>query len=383
MTPQDRPLRALDLDRLRRRTSVKWRLHPEDVLPMFVAEMDVPLAEPVAAALHAAVSEGDTGYAYGPGYAEALAGFAADRWGWRLDPSATALVPDVMAGVVEMLALVTDPGDGVVVNSPVYPPFYDFVAHAGRRVVESPLGEDGRIDLAVLENTFRYVTVTSTRPAFLLCSPHNPTGVVHTAEELRQVAALCAEYAVRLVADEIHAPVVPAGHAFTPVLSLPEADDALALHSASKAWNLAGVKAALALAGPRSVDDLRRMPEVVAHGASHLGAVAHTAAYREGGPWLDAMLVDLDDHRRLLAELLAASVPGIGYRIPEGTYVAWLDCRELGLGEDPAAAFLERGRVALGSGPTFGTGGVGHARMTLATTPELLAEGVRRLAASL
>ncbi|MFI7413778.1 MalY/PatB family protein [Streptomyces sp. NPDC049627] len=380
------PFRALTLDRLRCRTSMKWRTYPDDVLPLWVAEMDVPLAEPIVRALTDALALGDTGYPAGTGYAEALAGFADKRWGWDgLAVERTAIVPDVMLGVVEMLKLVTGPGDPVVVNSPVYPPFYQFVEHMDRRVVEAPLGVDLRIDLDTLDETFGRVTAAGRRAAFLLCSPHNPTGTVHTAEELSAVAALADRHGVRVVADEIHAPLTAGGVTFVPYLSVPGGESGLSLMSASKAWNLAGLKAALAIAGPSAAADLARLPEEVSHGPSHLGVIAHTAALRDGTGWLDALLAGLDDNRRLLADLLAEHLPAITYRPGEATYLAWLDCRALGLGDgvDPADVFLEHGRVALNSGIPFGSGGQGHVRLNLATSPELITEAVRRMAAAL
>ncbi|MGC0207839.1 MalY/PatB family protein [Streptomyces levis] len=375
------PLQVLTLEQLRRRTSVKWRAHPEDVLPLWVAEMDVPLAEPIVRAVTGALELGDTGYPAGTAYAEALAGFAAERWNWDgIAVERTAIVPDVMLGVVEMLKLVTGYGDAVVVNPPVYPPFHDFVAHLDRRVVEAPLGADGRLDLDVLEETFRRAVSHGGRAAFLLCSPHNPTGTVHTAGELSAVAALAERYGVRVVVDEIHAPLVLGGTGFVPYLSVPGAERGLSLMSASKAWNLAGLKAALAIAGPGAAADLARMPGEVGHGPSHLGIIAHTAALRDGGTWLDALLTGLDANRRLLARLLAEHLPEIRYRPGDATFLAWLDCRGLGLGDDPADVFLRRGRVALTSGPPFGTGGAGHARLNLAASPEVLTEAVRRMA---
>ncbi|MGW1592051.1 MalY/PatB family protein [Streptomyces sp. NPDC002386] len=383
-TPGDPdPLRAFGLERLRRRTSMKWRTYPEDVLPLWVAEMDVPLAGPVLRALTDALALGDTGYPAGTAYAEALARFAAERWNWDgIDVGRTAIVPDVMLGVVEMLKLVTRPGDPVVVNSPVYPPFYQFVTHLDRRVVEAPLDPGGRLDLGLLARTFQETAAGGARAAFLLCSPHNPTGTVHTAAELAAVADLAERYGVRVVADEIHAPLVAPGVTFVPYLSVPGAERGLSLMSASKGWNLAGLKAALALAGTGAADDLARMPEEVSHGPSHLGVIAHTAALNEGTGWLDALLAGLDTNRRLLAGLLAEHLPAIRYDPAEATYLAWLDCRAVGLGDDPAAVFLERGRVALSSGLPFGTGGAGHARLNLATSPEILTEGVRRMAAA-
>ncbi|WP_371525217.1 pyridoxal phosphate-dependent aminotransferase [Streptomyces sp. NBC_01283] len=377
------PLCQLTLEQLRRRTSLKWRTHPHDVLPLWVAEMDVPLAEPVAEAITEAVALGDTGYPAGTAYAEALAEFAHKRWDWDgLAVERTAIVPDVMLGIVEMLKLVSAPGDPVIVNSPVYPPFYQFVGNLDRPVVEAPLGAELRIDFAVLEDVFRRAARDANNPVYLLCSPHNPTGTVHTAAELTQVARLAREHGVRVVVDEIHAPIVAACVSFVPFLGVPGAENGLSLMSASKAWNLAGIKAALAVAGPEAAADLARLPEEVSHGPSHLGIIAHTAALRDGGDWLDALLSGLDDNRRLLASLLAEHVPAVGYTPAQGTFLAWLDCRELGLGDDPAEVLLRRGRVALNSGSTFGTGGEGFVRLNLAASPDVLTEAVRRMASA-
>ncbi|MDG4838629.1 aminotransferase class I/II-fold pyridoxal phosphate-dependent enzyme [Micromonospora sp. WMMD967] len=377
------PLRQLTIGQLRQRTSLKWREYPDDVLPLWVAEMDVPLAEPVARAITDAVARGDTGYTAGTAYPQALAEFAHRRWGWDgLAVERTTLVPDVMHGVVEALRLLTDVGDAVVVNCPVYPPFYDFVTHAGRRIVEAPLGDDLRIDLGALEDAFQRARAVGRPAAYLLCNPHNPTGVLHTAAELAAVAGLADQHGVRVVADEIHAPVVIGGAQFTPYLSVPGAENGLSLMSASKGWNLAGLRGGMLIAGPAAAGDLARVPFEASVSTSHLGVIAHTAAFRDGGEWLDAVLTGLDDNRRLLAALLAEHLPVVRYQPGQATYLAWLDCRALGLGDDPASVFLDRGRVALNPGTAFGTGGGGHVRLNLATAPELITEAVRRMAAA-
>ncbi|WP_042426316.1 MalY/PatB family protein [Streptacidiphilus anmyonensis] len=372
------------LELLRRRTSKKWRTHPSDVLPVWVAEMDCALAPPVAQALAQAVALGDTGYPAGAGYVEALAGFARARWGWEGVTAERAVrVPDVMRGAVEMLRLVTDPGDQVVVNCPVYPPFYHFVRSSGRAVVEAPLGADGRIDLAELKEAFRRATADGGRAAYLLCNPHNPTGTVHRRDELEAVASLAEAFGVRVVVDEIHAPLVSGGAEFVPYLSVRGAESGFSLMSASKAWNLAGLPAALALAGEAAAADLARVPSEVADGVSHFGVIAHTAALRHGAAWLDGLLVALAENRALFDGLVAEHLPSVRYRPGAGTYLAWLDFRDAGLGADPAAVLLDRGRVALTGGLPFGTGGAGHARFNLATSPELITEAVRRMATAL
>jgi cystathionine beta-lyase len=390
------PLEQLSLDELRTRTSLKWRSHPDDVLPLWVAEMDVRLAEPIAEQLARAVERGDTGYPAGTDYAEALAAFAERRWGWSgLAVARCAVVPDVMLGIVEALRLVTSEGDAVVVNCPVYPPFYPFVEHAGRRVVEAPLTGHGRLDLDALQEAFAEATRAGGRAAYLLCSPHNPTGTVHTGSELATVAELAARFGIRVVVDEIHAPLVLPGASFVPYLRVPGSDDAFSLMSASKGWNLAGLKAAVLAAGPAAAADLARLPEEVGHGPSHLGVLAHTAAFRDGEPWLDGLLSGLDSNRRLVTHLVAEHLPGVVLRPPQATYLAWLDCRVLGLAEDgagrglvslssgPAALFLDRARVALSAGAAFGRGGEGHVRLNFATSQAILREALRRMGAAL
>jgi cysteine-S-conjugate beta-lyase len=382
------PLEQLPIDR----TSMKWRAYPADVLPLWVAEMDVPLAPPVAAALHAAIDVGDTGYPAGAGYALAVRDYAAAHW-HGLDPGRTAIVPDVMMGIAETLKLVTSPGDPVVVCAPVYPPFYAFTRSADRTIIEAPLGADGRLDLDALDTAPAAARARPGRAALLLSNPHNPTGAAHTRAELQAVAAAAARHQVRVISDEIHAPLVLPGAQFTPYLSVDGADDAFALISASKAWNLAGLKAALLIAGPAAATDLRRLPEEVSHGPSHLGVIAHTAAFRHGQPWLTSLLADLAANRDLLGELLADCLPQVRYRPPEATYLAWLDCRALGLHDPdtaagshvvsdlagPARMFLDRARVAVSSGHVFGRGGAGFVRLNFATSPAILRQAIKRM----
>ncbi|GII99856.1 cystathionine beta-lyase [Sediminihabitans luteus] len=398
-TPDLTPFDTLTLADLRRRTSVKWRAYAPDVLPLFVAEMDVTLAPQVVDAVHRAMQDGDTGYDHGTGYAEALAGFAAPRWGWEIDVARTRTLADVMVGLTEVIGVLTGPGDAVVVNPPVYPPFYSFPGNAGRRIVEAPLA-DGRIDLDALEAAFADATGVAAhgdgpgsgrRAVYLLCNPHNPTGTAHTRAELEAALALAARYGVRVVADEIHAPL--AGHLatdgprFTPLLSVDGSDDAITVLSASKAWNLAGLKTAVAVAGPGAAHDLRRIPEIANHGVSHLAAVAHAAALRDAVPWLDAVLRGIDRNKELFADLVEIHLPGAVHRPAEATYFGWVDCRGLDLGaaggRTPSRYFLDEARVAVNEGATFGEAGRGHVRVNLATSPAILTEAVERMGAAL
>jgi cystathionine beta-lyase len=374
---------AVALEDLRQRRSWKWTRYPPDVLPAWVAEMDVPVAEPVRAALCGAVDQGDLGYADAGDLPPAYADFAASRLGWVIDPKQVRLIPDVMVGVAEILRTSTAPGAGVVINPPVYPPFFETLAEVGRQIVEVPLARTQagwELDLDALEGAFR-----TGAQVYLLCSPHNPTGTVWTRADLARIADLADRYGVLVLADEIHAPLTLPGATHVPFLSVGDSAAArgVMLTSASKAWNLPGLKCAVAVtASDRMRAALDLLPDALQYRAGNLGVLAAVAAFRQGGAWLDALLAHLDRNRRLLAELLADSLPEVGYLPPQASYLAWLDCSALDLGEDPAAAFLDRGRVALSRGPDFGSQGAGFARLNIGTSAALLTEAVRRMAAS-
>jgi cysteine-S-conjugate beta-lyase len=375
----------VSLTELRRRTSAKWRTYPSDVLPLPVAEMDFPIAGPVAEALHAAIRRSDLGYAgQGPELAEALAGFAAARWGWHFDPAGVTLAPEVGVAAVEVLRLLVRPGDQVVINPPVYDSFFPWIAEAGCRLVEVPLRQTGdgwTLDLDAIQAAFQ-----AGARVHLLCSPHNPTGTVHPRHQLEQLAALAARYGVTVLSDEIHAPLVLPGRTHHPFVSVSEeaASHGMVFTSASKAWNLAGLKcAAIITADPAARRLVQPLPEELPWRTGHLGVLGSIAAFSEGVPWLDEVLGVLDHHRHYLAELLAARIPAIRYRPPDASYLAWLDCTGIGLGDDPSAAFLSRGRVALSPGPSFGRQGAGHARLNMGTSRQILAMAVDRMAVAI
>ena len=309
----------LPLSELRRRRSYKWRAYPPDVIPTFVAEMDVTLAAPVAGALQDAIAAGDTGYATpDPELAQAAASFHHARFGWQVDPADIQLIPDVMAGVSELLRRAVPPGSGVVINTPAYPPFFSRIRETGCRVFEAPLARAGSgwvLDLDAVEAAF-----TTGAAVYLLCNPHNPTGLVMTEEELRQVAELAERFRVLVLADEIHAPLTLAGARHVPFLSLPEAQArGIALVSASKAWNLPRPEMRTAGHGlPGDPALVRRLPEELSFGAGHLGVIASIAAYRDGGPWLDELLCSSTTTAGCFADLLADRLPEDGLRPAPG-----------------------------------------------------------------
>jgi cysteine-S-conjugate beta-lyase len=379
----DPRLGTCSLDQLRKRTSVKWRTHPADVLPAFVAEMDFDLAAPIVAAATAAIAAGDCGYGHRGELGDAFSAFAAKRLNWSPDPALIFAIPDVMTGIAVMIQALTPPGAGIVINPPVYPPFFYRLRFADRRVVEAPLrrADDGRYDLdpEALDRALAGDAVH----AYLLCSPHNPTGRVWSREQLTTVADICQRRGVILLVDEIHAPLVLPGAHHIPFGSLDHemTTRSVTFSSATKAWNIPGLKCGVAVAGSASFAALmsERWEALL---AGQVGVLASAAAFTESLPWLDALLGQLDENRSLLSRLLAEQLPGVRYVPPEASFLAWLDCRALGLGDDPAQAFLDRGRVALSSGRDFGAQGLGFARLNIGTSPKLMAEAVRRMAAA-
>ncbi|MCU1478324.1 MAG: aspartate aminotransferase [Subtercola sp.] len=402
-------LRADPLPELRTRTSMKWRAYPDDVLPLFVAEMDYPLAEPVKAALIDLIERSDLGYISGcEELARPFAAFAAARWGWMLDPSGVRTTTDVSVAAVESLRQAIAPGDRVVITPPVYQPFFEYVTEAGGVVVEVPLLEVWRdavgdavgdaagnsvgdaggdsvrttdrwaLDLDGLERAF-----AAGATAFLLCNPHNPLGLVHPRETLERVAALALKYGAIIVSDEIHGPLVHDPSTFTPFLNVSPAarEVGITLTSASKGWNLAGAKCALMVAqAERTLALLDAMPDEVFMRTSQLGLHASIAAFADGVPWLDAMLATLTASSDLLAELLAEQLPQVVFARPQASYLAWLDFSGLGWGPDPSFRALEAARVALSPGLGFGREGAGYARLNFACSPEVLTQAVSRLA---
>lgn len=378
------PLRALPLESLRERSSSKWRTYPAEVLPLFVAETDFPLAPAITRELTALVERGDTGYTPpDPGLARAYAAFAERRFGWTVDPARIRSTCDVMMGVVEILRAVLAPGDRVVVTPPVYPPFYDCVPEAGGVVERVPLrdtGEGWELDLDGIA-----AALASGARAVLLCNPHNPTGTAHSRAALARLADIAEEYGAVVVSDEIHAPLIHPGAVFTPFLaaSAAAARVGFALVSASKAFNLAGLKCALMVtATDERTAVVSGLPAEVEWRTGLFGARAAVAAFSpESDEWLDSLRAALDENRHLLADLLAEHLPLARYRIPDAGFLAWVDVSAYGWGDNPAPFLRREAKVALHHGPLFGAEGVGHVRINVGCAPEVLREAIERIGA--
>jgi cysteine-S-conjugate beta-lyase len=372
-------LNVPSLERLHRRRSEKWVLQDPDVLSSTVAEMDFEVAEPIRAALRAAIDRSDLGYAVpkSTSLTSALARFAGRRLDWSLDPDQVTLIPDVMVGIVELCRALARPEQAIAFASPGYPPFFTELRAAGLSVRTVGLEPDGAISLDELDEV-----LAGDVAAFVLTSPHNPTGRVFTRAELASLAERCRERRVWVVADEIHAPLVLPGAQFVAWLEVSDAarEIGFALTSASKTFNLAALKTAFVVtAGEQTAAVAERLVGQYDH-ASLLGTIAAEVAFTEADAWLDALIAQLDRNRAQLGHTLAAALPAVRWTPPEATYLAWLDCSDLRLGADPARQFLDRGRVALGPGSEYGDENAQYVRLNFATSQEHLSETVRRMA---
>ena len=372
----------IDVGALRERGSVKWSMYPE-AIGAFVAEMDFGTAPAVTAALHRAVDAAAFGYLPAGAVEQMSAAYAAwsrDRYGWAVDPVDVRPVADVVAALTLAIEHFSAPGTPVVLPTPAYMPFVSVPPRLGREVIEVPLTADHRYDLDALAAAFE-----AGGDLLILCNPHNPVGRVLAPDEMLAIAAVVDRYGGRVFSDEIHAPLVfdEARHVPYASLSPVTAGHTLTATSASKAWNLPGMKCAqVVLSNDLDRETWAGIGPLAEHGASTLGVIANTAAYEQGGPWLADVLVYLDGNRRLLGELVAESLPGVGYTPPEGTYLGWLDFRATGPVE-PAPYFLEKAAVAMTDGALCGEAGQGFGRFNFALPRPILREAVQRLAAAM
>ncbi|GAA0418178.1 MalY/PatB family protein [Streptomyces luteireticuli] len=366
---------------------LKWETAGPGGLGACAAEMDYGTAPAVTAALRTAVTRDQLGYLTPSLAARAGAACAAwqdERYGWRVDPEDVRLLPDVVRAFHVAVAHFSRPGSPVIVPVPAYTPFLTVPGLLGRPVLQVELVRSGGryvYDLDALDRAY-----AAGGHLLVLCNPHNPLGRVMERGELLAVSEVVERHGGRVFADEVHAPLVLPGHRHVPYASVSPtaARHALTATSASKGWNLAGLKCAqVLLTNDADRDRWARLGRLATDGTATPGAVAAVAAYRSGRPWLESVLAQLNDNRRLLAELLAEHLPGVGYVPPEGTFLGWLDFRGLGLPEDGLAEFFaRRAGVTLVDGTDCGPPGRGFVRLNFATTPEVLTQIVERLAAA-
>ena len=381
MTPFDfdRPPARRDSD------SNKWRKFPADVLPLWVADMDFASPPAVVAALHARVEHGFFGYlTEAPELREVVAERLAKRFGWRIEPAAVVAVPGVNSGVNLAVRALTTPGEGLLVQTPIYPPLLRAAGNHGvtRHGHLLTREADGRYSV----DTDGFVrTIRPQTRAFLLCNPHNPVGRLFERRELEAMASACLRHDLWIIADEIHSDLVFDDRQHTPIATLaPEIEQrTITFLAPSKTFNIPGLKCAVAVVPNAALRErLAAAASDLVPKINVLGHTAAVAAYREGEPWLQALLRYLEGNRDYLAREVSRRLPGVRMGLPEATYLAWLDCRETGL-EDPYTFFLEQAKVALNDGKAFGPGGEGFVRLNFGCPRALLADGVARMADAL
>lgn len=384
----------LSIEQLRARRGNKWRRFPPDVLPAPVADMDFAVPDAVQEAIEAVVRLRDYGYGTGSGAREgaeglpfAFAEYASTYQDWgehKVDPDGVLPLGDLIQGMYSSVYAFSEPGDGIVVQTPIYPPFLDTIATTERRMVENRLLDDGT-KYAVDVNGLRKVIDKGTR-LLMVPNPHNPTGRAFTRAELQVMAEVAVEHDLIVVSDEIHSDLMYPGHTHIPFASLgPEvAARTITLTSATKGFNIPGLRCALMYFGSLELKERfhKRMPARLLGYPNVIGIDATIAAWRHGQPWLKQVMTILEKNRQTLTDFLAKEMPGVKYRQPEATYLAWLDCRGMDLGTSPFEYFLDKAKVGLMDGASFGEAGVGCVRLNFGTSPAILDQILKRLAES-
>jgi len=375
---------ATTIETLVARASCKWASYP-GTIGAWVAEMDFGLAAPIADALarmHADLMYGYPNQSMVTGLRAAASDFMAERYGWQVDPKSIAELSDVLTGMGVVISNYTAPDAPIVVLTPCYMPFMTIPPAFGRRLVQVPMAQDA--DGWVLDADALAAALTP-GALLVLANPFNPLGKVWTRPELERLSQIVDAAGAKVFSDDIHAPLTYEGFTHVPYASV---NDVAAAHtitavSASKAWNLAGLKCAqLVFTNPADLALWNASARRRAAEASNPGIVAGTAAYRDGGPWLADALAYLDVNRRLVAERVPTEIPGARVSPLQGTYLQWIDFRDAGLPGNPRQFFFERARVALTDGVLCGDAGAGFVRMNLATPTPILNEILDRMANS-
>lgn len=361
------------IEQLRARGTRKWTVYDEDVLPLWIAESDFPTAPAVAEEIQRCVSDETFGYSPAPkasGLPEAVSNFYSNRFGWRPNPSHVFWIGDVVRGLVLGVQNFTRPDSPVIVPTPAYPPFLEIPKTVGREKIETSL------DLNEIEEAF-----ARGAGSILLCNPYNPLGKVLDSDFLSAIAELAHRYSARILADEIHAPLVYSGQ-HIPIASLAP-EHTITVTATSKAWNTAGLKCAqIIFSNNDDAATWRGLTGVARDGTGTLGIFAAEAAYRHGLEFLDKQVEYLSSTRTWLCEQFAEKIPGLKHTVPDATYLMWLDFREFDL-EKPGAWLVENARVALNEGLSFGAAGRGHARLNFSTSRDILSTAVDRIADAL
>ncbi|MFI5358974.1 MAG: MalY/PatB family protein [Halanaerobiales bacterium] len=377
--------------------SVKWdglkrNFGREDILPMWVADSDWPVPAAVIEALKKRVEHGIFGYTMpGEELDQAVVEWVRRRYNWEIKREWLVYTSGVVPAINVALQAFTGPGGYVVVQPPVYYPFFAAVEKSGAGLVENQLVEEEgqyRIDFQDLEEKLLAIREGDSRGeprkvALLFCSPHNPVGRVWHREELERLAELALKYNLLMISDEIHGDLIYSEYNHIPLASLSEeiARRTITMIAPSKTFNLAGLATSVAIIPDREMREaFRRTMDGLVVGGNLLGYTAMQAAYSQGEEWLESQLKYLEENRDFAVEFINKHIPGISVQKPEGTYLLWLDCRGLGLNDaELKRFFVEEARVALNDGKRFGKGGEGFMRMNIACPRSQLEEGLRRI----
>ena len=365
--------------------SAKWKKYGDEILPLWVADMDFISAEPVLRALHQRVDHGFFGYTRPtPELCSVIPERLKRLYNWTVRDEELFFLPGLVSGLNVSFQAYAGPGDGVLVQPPVYPHFVkDPVIH-GRLLVDPPLvprGNTYEIDFDALERA-----ITDRTKIFILCNPHNPVGRVYTRKELKTIAEICLRHHLIICSDEIHCDLLYPGFRHIPIASIsPEvAERTVTLMAPSKTYNLAGLSFGFAVIRNSGLQNIWKNTSLgLISGVNIMGHVAALAAYKGGQEWLDQVLAYLKDNRDFLERYVAEKLPGLRMSKMEGTYLAWLDCKGAGIPGNPFDFFLKEAKVALNDGSDFGRGGEGFVRLNFACPRKTLTAALDRMAASL
>lgn len=361
--------------------SVKWNFYGEAELPLWVADMDFVSPQPVIDALHERVRHGVFGYPLpDPALKEVICARLKNLYEWTVNPDEIEFLPGVVNGFNAVIHALTEPGDGVLMQTPVYPPFLSAPQNAQVIRQESQLvrGEKQfEIDFVDFESQIK-----SNTSLFLFCNPHNPVGRVFTKNELEKLAEICLRHDVSICSDEIHCDLIFKGFQHFPIASLsPEiAAKTITLMAPSKTFNIAGLECSFAVV--QNPEMKKRLESAYQGLVSHVNIMGYTAAlaaYEHGQEWLDQLLVYLEKNRDYLVEFVNRNLPGVKMTVPEGTYLAWLDFSSLNLQPSPFEYLMKKGKVALNDGKTFGSGGDGFVRLNFGCPRKTLEGALKRL----
>jgi cystathionine beta-lyase len=353
-----------------------------DILPLWVADMDFEAPQEVIESITRRAEQGIYGYTIRTqGFYDAIVGWLSRRHEWKIEQDWITSSPGVVPALSIAVQVFTEPGDGIILQSPVYYPFYDVIKMNGRIVVDNPLQlKDGRytIDYELLERQAR-----DGAKMLLLCSPHNPGGRVWTREELERIGEICTKYQLLVISDEIHQDLVFSGHKHIPYASLSEtlAQSSITCITPSKTFNLAGLQAASVII-PN--EEIRRryntlLKTLSLHMESYFGLTATESSYTHGDDWLDQLLPYLEGNLDYLLEFAKKNLPNVKVIKPDGTYLVWIDCTAISNNpQELKQLMFEKAGVAFSEGSVFGKQGAGYLRINIACPRSTLAEALER-----